>query len=268
MFYYLLIGFEILTGAAVLFLGGWYLWEKFISPAIQLKRIKKVSSFSDNNNLTPQMAKREILNFLGEPTVQAGDTIHNIPRLNPMGDDWIGDDVIVSANYILTYRPQGAIPMEFYELWKKRAILVSGEKKILFRQVDLKPQDAIELEDERKNAIEKADGKIEDFKGYEWRIIGAFGTNMNPLPNEKKCSYFQNVSVTDNRRDETGLNSVLPKNVLNGSQYDYFDLQAINTDNSALENQQILYAFYIGGTWYCYMGRILNDIELSNMFIS
>ena len=269
MLYNFLIVMEMISFGVLLFFAILYLTEKlFVNK--QTKILKKTQPYAvdEEKNITPTKATKEIFNFLNDPELRANNSISTVPNLNPVEEgNWSDYRRIRSANHIMTYREQGAVPMEFYELTGDYAILLSGAKKILLKQLTLKPQEAIELQDQRQAAVDKNDGIIEMFRGYSWRIVGAFGENINPNAGEAKCSYFQTLSKINNTSDDL-LNSDLPMSILNGNKYDYYDMQAMNTDAKAPESQQILYALYIGGTWYCYVGRLLQEEEIEKMYIT
>lgn len=209
---------------------------------------------------TIKQATQQITRFLGKPDIEAGDIILGVPCLNPKEEGWDESRVVTSCSNIMTYRPQGSVMMKLYELTNKYTIWDTGKSTFLMKLCNLSPREALDLEKERQAAIDRDDGVVEDFRGYAWDIVGAFGTNTTYKPGQRKCSYME---VTSSSKIRTSLD----KGLLDNKAHDYYDMQAVNQASGADANNQIMLAFYVHGDWYCYLGRKLKSAELAAMKI-
>jgi len=260
----------ILTVALLISLGYWYYKTNMTSKQVKhiqtKKRLAKTPVYvaaDESEKLPvktqPKEVARQILSFLDKPDVEAGDMITNVPCLEPSVEGWDAPRQVISVSDIMTYRPQGAVAMKLYELTGQYALWDTGQSKFLMRPTTLSPRDATDLEKQRQAAIDKDDGIVEEYKGYAWDIVGAFGTNTTHKSGEKKCSYLRASSVSGN------IKSSLDPALLDGEEHDYYDMQAVNQTEKTPTNTQIMLAFYCHGDWYCYLGRKLEQAELSAM---
>jgi hypothetical protein len=96
---------------------------------------------------------------------------------------------------------------------------------------------------------------IDNFQGLAWQIKSAAGRNTHRKPGERECSYIQVLSF---HRDlgQPGKESSLPASLLDRRVYDYYDIKATST-----ADDRVLYAFYAGGRWACFIGRALSETE-------
>jgi len=224
-------------------------------------RLKKVPVLEPEEAIDPQEARQRNLKFLGVPSVQAGSHILYVPSFSGQKDDpdWVEDQEVMTTARAVVYTKQGTVPADLTELSNGYLLVATGNQKLLLKKHDLTTRDTDELEKQRQDAVDSADKTIESFAGHKWNIVGAFGTNYNPKPGERECSYVQVLSVHPNM-GEPGFSTVLPTNLLDGKEHDYYDLRARNLDTG-----EILYDFYAGGSWSCFIGRPLTEDEITIM---
>jgi len=210
--------------------------------------------------LPPQEAARRNLQFLGLPSVEAGQTVTNVPTFNPDAEGgWERTREVVTAARALAYTEQGAEPVELVELSGGYLLAACAGKCLLMRRYALSAPEEAELQLQRQEAVDRGEPVIPNFAGYAWQIRSAFGKNTHPKPGERACSYVQVLSRHPRLGQADGPISILPGNILDGQTHDYYDVRARN------EAGAVLYGFFVGGAWACYMGRVLEDAEATAM---
>jgi hypothetical protein len=217
-------------------------------------------TLESEDEITPREAAKRNFKLLGLPSVNAGGMILNVPMFNPeMTGKWDDNREIITVARAIAYTAQGKDPVEFVELTGGYLLVSAGGKSLIMTNYQLTTQETTELEKQRQDAVDRGDGLIEEFAGSQWTVSGAFGTNINPRPGERSCSYIQALDVNPNL-GENGLRSVLPPLILDGNEHDYYDMRARNKDT-----QEVMFYFYTGGRWNLFIGRFLEDTEARRM---
>lgn len=223
-------------------------------------RLNQAGVLEPDDAVSPKEAAQRNLRLLGLPSVDAGGHVINVPCFNPDQEgQWETNREVVATARVKAFTRQGADPLDMIELTGGYIIVGCGGKTLLLKSHNLTSRGERELEEQRQAAVDRDDGVIEDFEGHVWRISGAYGSNVTRQPGERACSYIQALSVHP-RLGEPGLKSTLPPNLLDGEEHDYYDLRARNEDTG-----EILYFFYAGGKWNCYIGRLLTGVESNQM---
>lgn len=203
-----------------------------------------------------RQAQKASLQFLGLPSVHAGQTIMNVPTMNPdQAGEWAKNRQVLTATRILALLKQGQVPGDLIELFGGYALFASNGKSFLLTKHLLTTSEEMLLEKERKEAVEKGDPLIPNFQGVQWRIGTACGEHKARHAGEKTQSTIQVLSI----HPELGKNgqvSFLPSDLLNGKEHDYYDMRAREIDGS-----RVMLFMYVGGVWLCLMGRELTDSE-------
>jgi len=201
-------------------------------------------------------AVRASLKFLGLPSIHGSGTILNVPTFLPNQEGWDSRRTVITASRVTAQMKQGPVPGDFVELDGNYALFGVNGKHFLLQAHNLTTAEESYLEGQRRDAVEKGDGIIEDFQGAKWRIGTACGSHANPRRGEKSTSTIQVLSTHPGLN--TGeVNSCLPPNLLDGAEHDYFDMRAKSLDGE----ERVLFFFYAGGTWSCFMGRELTGTE-------
>ena len=227
---------------------------------VATKRRLSEAGTVDTEEQTPQEMAQANLKFLGVPAVGAGRQVFNVPCIDPNREgNWQKDREVLTTSHIGAYNQHGEeMPMQFMELGDGYAVLTKGNKVFLLQNVPLSTPQEEQLETERREVVQTADTGIRNFLGVDWTIKGAMGDNKNTSAGGRKCSYVQ-VLTTHPELGQSGRVSNLPPNLFDRKVHDYYDLQALSADGQAL------FAFYAGGSWNCYVGRILTEEERHNM---
>jgi hypothetical protein len=244
----------ILVGAGVFF---WPMLKIWIEGYRQGKRIKSPTfEHEDHKVQDVKAAQAASLKFLGLPSVHAGQTVTNVPVMDPeQAGEWIKNRPVVTATRIISRLKQGEAPGDLIELQGGYALFASNGKVKVMTQLGLTTSEETALERERKEAVEKGDPEIPNFQGVPWKIMSACGDHAPRFAGDKKCSSIQVLSVHPNL-GETGLISFLPSNLLDKQEADYYDMRAVEVDG----NRAMIF-MYAGGAWTCFMGRNLTDEE-------
>lgn len=221
------------------------------------QELAKVPAYQsdEDGSVTPAVAAKQRLKFMGVPSVDAGQHLMNVPAFNPeKAQRWDNDLEVLTTMKVMAYTKQGADPLDFIELSGGYVLVACAGKELIFTRHNLTGAEADDLQDERQAAVDRGDGMM-TFEGHEWRITGAYGSHANPKPGERSQSYLQVLTV-HSRLGEPGFTSILPPALLDLQEHDYFDLRARQVDGD-----QILFAFYAGGAWACFIGRVLEETE-------
>ncbi|MGV3719457.1 MAG: hypothetical protein ACO1SX_00995 [Actinomycetota bacterium] len=225
----------------------------------RLKRAAVLEPKPDDR-LPAQEAARRNLQFLGLPSVEAGQTVTNVPTFDPANEGgWERTREVVTAARAVAYTQQGVEPVELVELSGGYLLAACAGKCLLLRRYTLSAPEETELQRQRQEAVDSNDPVIPSFAGYAWHIRCAFGKNISRKPGERACSYIQVLSRHPRLGQADGPLSILPGNILDGQTHDYYDVRARNDAGT------VLYGFYVGGSWACYLGRVLEDTEAAAM---
>ena len=141
----------------------------------------------------------------------------------------------------------------------------AGGKGLIMTRHNLTSAQERELEQQREDAVHRKDGVIEEFEGYRWDILGAFGKNVTRKRGERDCSFIQVLTAHPALGRADGPRSVLPPSLFKKRSgeyvaHDYYDMRARREDGALS-----MFYFFIDGKWGCYIGRVLNDSEISQM---
>lgn len=256
--------------AAILGYFGWQKWQENQPKRghrDKKKQLSAIGTYNDNEEnlsheeeiLAEKMAAKHNLELFGVPDLEAGSNLVHVPCINPQKEGWDDNRIVISTSRIFGYSRSGKITSELIELNSGYILLATGNKVSILKKYNLTQTEEKELENQRKDAVTKGDGIIESFLGQEWAIKKAYGDNNNQRPGEKKCSYMQVLTLHPDLGNGT-YRSILPPELCDYKEHDYYDMRAIGGDDGKL-----LYFFYAAGSWTCYIGRFLLDEEISQM---
>ena len=217
----------------------------------------------DRMGVNGDEARQASLSFTGAPDIEADTILEQIPIFG----DPVKRQAVVIGNYrifIYTAQDTSGRPMDFLELDQGYALLMTGKNVMLLKQRLLTTKEEKELELERQEAVEKNDGSINSLFGTSWFIKGAFGTNMDWQEGERKCSFMQALSASSQ------FPTVLPEDLCDGEEHDYFDIIATNDQvgteaGKEMNPSQALYGFYVRGSWLCFLGCILDQADVASI---
>ena len=257
---------QLLANLAVLGLTGMLAWERWRggSPARRHRankgRLRGTIEPRGEERVAPREAARRNLEFLGLPSVEAGDHVTDVPTFDPGREgSWEKTREVITSARAVAYTQQGAEPVEIIELSGGYLLVACAGKALILRKYALSAPEEGELQRQRQEAVDRGDPVMESFAGHSWEIRSALGKNMNPRPGERACSFIQVLSRHPELEKPDGPRSILPAYIMDGNLHDYYDVRARN------EKGGILYGFYVGGAWNCYLGRVLDEPEAERM---
>ena len=161
--------------------------------------------------------------------------------------------VITGVLRVVLWTRQGMVPMDLLTLDAQWCYLGASGKYYLLHERQLSQPEAEAIQRERQEAVECNDATIPCLFGCSWTITGAFGeSNYGGV---KHRSQIQMLSW-DKEMSGDNLDLLVPQALLDGQPHDYFDMMANDS-----ENNQVLFAFYSGGRWCCFIGRELTRNE-------
>ena len=200
---------------------------------------------------------RQSLEVLGVPDVRPGSVLLGLPVL---GSSTVTDRLVVrSLSRIFTYPSQGAKVMDFLELTggaAELALLSTGKNLLYLARRRLSSREAELLERERQQAVDRGDGDVPELFGFHWTIKWAWGTNTDHQMGEGRDSTFEVLSF-----DRELGSELFSERMLSGGASSYFDVAMFNDDEPEDSSLSKLYAFYVDGEWFCYLGKLLTDTE-------
>ena len=224
------------------------------------RQIGGVSTYEDNDGddavTDVRAAQKASLAFLGLSSVHAGHHIMNVPTIDPEREEgWEKRRMVITASRITALLRQGAVPGDFVELDGGYALFASNGKTFLLQKHNLTTAEEAQLEQERKEAVEKNDPIIPNFQGAKWRIGTACGSHTPRDSRDGKQSTIQVLS-SHPKLGQDGTISCLPSNLLDNHPHDYYDMRV-----RSVEGDRVMLFFFAGGTWACFMGRELGVQE-------
>lgn len=223
------------------------------------RNIASVASFvhSEEEALEPRAAAEANLRFLGLPRVRAGTVILNVPTFNPGQEDgWDKRRTVLTFARIVAQLRQGSVPTDLVELGGGYSFAAANGKAYLLHAHDLTIREETYLEGQRQDAVGRGDGMIEDFEGVQWKIGTACGEHqVSGRRGEKSQSTIQVLSAHPDL-GKSGMISCLPPDLLDNQEHSYYDMRARSMDGG-----RVLFFFYAGGKWSCFMGRELSSLE-------
>lgn len=201
-------------------------------------------------------ATRRHLTAIGLPAVKGGQTLGNVPILDPSNSQ-VWDDMrpVLTVAHIVAHTPDGNEEVEMLEMNDGYVIAAFGKRLLIAERLDLSDDEADELQKQRATWMTSEDNIIEALRGARWEMTGAAGDNSNEAnAADHIISYVQVISTAPTLNKPDGYRSVFPLQLLSGERYPYYDIRARNGDKR-------LFAFYAGGEWNAYVGRILSETE-------
>lgn len=220
------------------------------------ERVGSVPTYEHENEAVKDVreAQRASLDFMGLPSIHAGRTVLNIPSFNPEKESgWEANRTVITTSRITALLKQGAVPGDLIEFDGGYALFGTNGKVFLFQNHLLTGSEESQLERERQEAVEKGDAVIPNFQGLSWQIRTACGSH-NACPGEKSQSKVQVLSVHP-ELGKNGIASCLPPNLLDRREHDYYDMRARSSD------ERVMFFFFAGGKWNCFIGRELDANE-------
>lgn len=224
------------------------------------KKLGRVGPFvhTEEPVVPSREAARSNLAFLGLPSVHAGRQILNVPALNPgRGEGWIRNRTVITMSRITALLRQGSVPADFVELDGAYALVGTNGKGFILQRHLLTTAEEGYLERQRRDAVERGDGIIEDFQGVQWRI----GTACGEFRGGRQSTIQVLSTHPDIGKLQSGVTTCLPPNLLDGTEQTYYDMRARELGAGAGQ-ERVLFFFYAGGTWSCFMGRELTASEV------
>lgn len=225
------------------------------------QRIGQVPTYehADDRVSDVREAQSASLKFLGLPTIHAGRSILNVPRFNPEQEGgWDARRIVITSSRITALLKQGAVPGDLVEFDGGYALFSTNGKAFLLQSHLLTTTEEDVLENERKEAVERGDAVIQNFQGSTWKIGTACGSHTPRNSGERKQSTIQVLSAHPDLGKD-GILSCLPPNLLDKSEYDYYDMRARTSSG------QVMIFFHAGGKWNCFMGRELSETERQSL---
>jgi len=221
------------------------------------RRVGSVPTFEHGDEAVADVraAQEASLSFLGLPSIHAGRSILNVPQFQPENEKgWESTRTVVTASRITALLKQGAVPGDLVEFDGGYALFGTNGKAFILQSHLLTATEEDGLEQERKEAVEKGDPVIPNFQGLSWKVGTACGSHTPRHSSEKSQSTIQVLSVHPDLGKD-GIVSCLPSNLLDQLEHDYYDMRARSGDG------RVMFFFYAGGKWNCFMGRELSKIE-------
>lgn len=231
------------------------------------KLLMNAGVVEDNEAPDPRESARKNFAFMGLPQVDAGQMLCNVPEYDPKQKGvWETNQPVLTAFKVIAYTQNGPDPLEAVEMSGGYFLLSCGGRAFIMNNcaLSLKQADLLQAERQACEETNGADIYIDEFNGYRWKITGEYGQNRNPKPKERACSFLQVVSAHPDL-GQTGFRSVLPPNLMDMKEHDYFDLRARRLDDKGDADGTIMFAFYTGAKWNLLIGRMLEDPEISRL---
>lgn len=227
------------------------------------RSVASVASFTHSEEVTldPRAAAEANLRFLGLPRVRAGTVILNVPTLDPGQEDgWDKRRTVLTFARVVAQLRQGSVPTDIVELGGGYSLVATSAKAYLLHAHNLTTGEESYLERQRQDAVGRGDGVIEDFEGVQWKIGTACGEHqVGGRRGEKSQSTIQVLSAHPDL-GKNGMISCLPPDLLDSREHSYYDMRARSMDGG-----RVLFFFYAGGKWSCFMGRELSSIERDSL---
>lgn len=212
--------------------------------------------YDDADYVLPETARAKAFQFLGLPTVHPGGQVLKVPEFTPgQGGRWQADREVITIAKIKGFTRRGLDYTDMIELDGGYTLAVAGGKSYIFVKHALTGDDEDLLKEKRQDACDRGTASTFIFEGQAWTIRFAMG--KNPTSSGRPCSSIQVLGIHPDLGNR-GRVSMLPPALMDGKEHDYFDLRARS-------GEQVMFAFYAGEKWTCFIGRQLTDEEVAQM---
>lgn len=212
----------------------------------------------------PSEAIRQNFSFAKVPSITAGQTLMNLPTVNPIDPKALTNDrTVLAVARAVAYPKQGRQVYDLIFTDANQLTGLVGGKPCVFNRLDLTNREITKVEWERQEAVDSGELQMKNLlgDGRDWEIKWAMGANNNIEPDEHSCSYIQVLSLHKALGEKDGFDSPLADALMDGAEHDYYDVMATND-----KDDQILYAFYSGmNGWHVFIGRRLDQTEVDQI---
>lgn len=215
----------------------------------------------DPDHVSTETANRTNLEFGKTPGFKAGQTIMNLPVVNPIKEGKsTTDPTIVAVLRMVVYRrgDESGSKEESSDLAVTNTgglTGVVGGKRYVFNPLNLTSSQKQDVEDEREEVVKRGDTQMPNIlgDGRDWTIKRAMGKNNHPKPRQHACSYLQVMSALDER---DGFGFPFTPRILDQDEHTMFDVLAVNN-----KDDEVFYAFWTCDEWHCFLGREVSETE-------
>ena len=254
------------------------LWPNVIRPvskkAEQTGKLRATGRVIHTEETSPvRFGAGDPLNPTSADEARAGQVISDVPNYNPTASkSWQQDRTVVATAMAQIYTPQGISDTVFIWTSGDMLLMKTPKKWRLLTELRLTSHEAQRLLDERLELLnsvkhnEPPNVAINDFRGCNWNINGAYGRNeggSNPGQSTIECTSM----LTDLGEFKDDVPSLTMKR---NRPVNYFDLRAdwISGDPGFKDRTFVAIWAEEGSDCVLYVGRDLTQAEIDQMQVT